>query len=100
MSYNPVFRTTSGMIKHLGKIEAARQIVENLDMPLSLERELRQEASIKMTHYSTKIEGNRLALKQTKEMLAGKDVIACEIDKYYCKIINATEETFALFRHC
>jgi uncharacterized membrane protein YfbV (UPF0208 family) len=20
--------------------------------------------------------------------------------KYYCKIINATEETFALFRHC
>ena len=81
MSYNPIFRTTASMIKHLGKIEAARQIVENLDMPLALERELRQEASIKMTHYSTKIEGNRLTLKQTKEMLAGKEIIAREIDK-------------------
>ena len=76
MTYNPVFRTAASIIKHLGKIEAARQIVEDLDMPFALERELRQEASIKMTHYSTKIEGNRLTLKQTKEMLAGKDVIA------------------------
>ena len=81
MSYNPIFRTTPAMIKYLGKIEAAREIVENLEMPLALERELRQEASVKMTHYSTKIEGNRLTLKQTKEMLAGKDVFAREIDK-------------------
>ncbi len=81
MTYNPIFRTTASMIKNLGRIEASRQIVEALDMPLALEREMRQEASVKMTHYSTKIEGNRLTLKQTKEMLAGKEVIAREIDK-------------------
>ena len=81
MAYCPVFRTTAPVITYLGKIEAAREIVENLDLPLDLEREFRQDASVKMTHYSTKIEGNRLTLKQTKELLAGKEVIAREIDK-------------------
>ena len=81
MSYNPVFQVTSGMIKLLGKIEAAREIVDDLEIPLALEAELRKEASVKMSHYSTKIEGNRLTLKQTKELLMGKEVTAREIDK-------------------
>lgn len=81
MDYNPLYRTTSLIIKCLGKIEAAKEIVENLDLPLDLEREFRQDASVKMSHYSTKIEGNRLTLKQSKELIVGKDVMAREIDK-------------------
>jgi Fic family protein len=81
MSYNPFYRTTPLIIKCLGKIEAAREIVENLDLPLALERQFRQDASVKMSHYSTKIEGNRLTLKQSKELIVGKDVMAREIDK-------------------
>ncbi len=81
MTYNPIFQVTSRIIKHLGKIEASREIVDNLAMPLTLEGEFRQEASAKMTHYSTKIEGNRLTLKQTNDLLCGKEVIAREIDK-------------------
>ncbi|MBI3008680.1 MAG: hypothetical protein HYY56_04105 [Candidatus Omnitrophica bacterium] len=81
ITYNPIFQVTSRIIKHLGKIEASREIVDNLAMPLTLEGEFRQEASVKMTHYSTKIEGNRLTLKQTNDLLCGKEVIAREIDK-------------------
>ncbi|MBU9888389.1 MAG: Fic family protein [Candidatus Omnitrophica bacterium] len=81
MNYNPLYRTTPLIIKCLGKIEAAREIVESLDLPLSLEQEFRQNASVSMSHYSTKIEGNRLTLKQSKELILGKDVIAREIDK-------------------
>lgn len=81
MAYRPVFRVTSQMIQILGKMEAAREIVESLDLPLDLEREFQLDASARMTHYSTKIEGNRLTLKQTKELLAGRAVVAREIDK-------------------
>jgi len=81
MTYNPLYRTTPLIIKCLGKIEAAREIVENLDLPLDLEQAFRQDASVRMSHYSTKIEGNRLTLKQSKELIVGKDVMAREIDK-------------------
>lgn len=81
LNYQPVFRTTTAIIKYLGKIEAAREIVENIDLPLDLEREFRWNAAAKMTHYSTKIEGNRLTLKQTKELLVGQEIVAREIDK-------------------
>ncbi len=81
MAYQPIFKVTSPMLKLLGKMEAAREIVETLDLPFDLEQEFRQDASARMTHYSTKIEGNRLTLKQTKELLAGQTVIAREIDK-------------------
>ncbi len=81
MSYKPVFKITTQTIKYLGKIEASKEIVEDLNIPLPLEEAFRKDAFAKMTHYSTKIEGNRLTLKQTKELIAGKDVIAREIDK-------------------
>ena len=81
MDYKPIFQVTSSIIKNLGKIEAAKEIVEMLVIPIALEESFRKEASTKATHYSTKIEGNRLTLKQTKELLMGKDIVAREIDK-------------------
>lgn len=81
MTYNPKFQITPRMVKYLGAIDAAKAIAEELPIPLILEQEFRKEAFIKMAHYSTKIEGNRLTLKQTKELLAGKEVLAREIDK-------------------
>lgn len=81
MAYQPQFRVTPGMLKLLGRMEAAREIVETLELPLDFEQEFRREASARMTHYSTKIEGNRLTLKQTKELLAGREVVAREVDK-------------------
>lgn len=81
MTYQPQFQINTQLIKLLGRIDAAKTIVDDLNVPLPIEQELRQEASAKMTHYSTKIEGNRLTLKQTKELIRGNDVIAREIDK-------------------
>jgi len=69
------------MISLLGKIEAAREIVESIAIPLGIEKNLRKDASAKMSHYSTKIEGNRLTLKQTKKLLSGENILARDIDK-------------------
>jgi len=52
--------------------------VDELPVPLTLQDEFRKEAKAQMSHYSTRIEGNRLTLKQTKELLAGKEVIAAK----------------------
>jgi Fic family protein len=81
MKYQPIFQATSSIVKNLSKIEIAKEIVEGLVIPIATEEFFRNEASTKATHYSTKIEGNRLTLKQTKELLMGRDVIAREIDK-------------------
>src|SRR3989338_5892731 len=80
-NYHPKFQITPATIKVLGKIEASKDIVEELDLPLDLEQAFRKEASVKMSHYSTKIEGNRLTLRQAKKLLEGKEVVAREIDK-------------------
>jgi len=80
-NYHPKFQITSATIKLLGKIEASKDIVEELNLPLSLEQAFRKEASIKMSHYSTKIEGNRLTLRQARKLLAGEEVLSREIDK-------------------
>ncbi len=69
------------MVKYLGAIDASKAIVERLPIPFGIEQELCHVASVKMSHYSTKIEGNRLTLKQTEELLSGKDILAREIDK-------------------
>jgi len=67
MDYKPIFQVTSSIIKKLGKIEAVKEIVETLVIPIALEESFRKEASVKATHYSTKIEGNRLLLSRKEE---------------------------------
>ncbi len=81
MEYSPKFSISNEIIKYLARIDAAKAIVDEFSAPVTLQNEFRIEAKARMSHYSTKIEGNRLTLKQTKELLAGKEVIAREIDK-------------------
>lgn len=81
MVYQPRYSVTTSMVRLLGKMEAAREIVEGLSLPLEITRGFRREASARMTHYSTKIEGNPLTLQQAKELLEGRTVLAREIDQ-------------------
>jgi len=81
VDYSPKFSVSNEIIKYLARIDAAKAIVDELSVPLTFQNEFRIEAKARMSHYSTKIEGNRLTLKQTKELLAGKEVIARDIDK-------------------
>src|SRR3989338_1998642 len=81
MSYSPKFSVSNEIIKYLARIDAAKAIVDELSVLMTFQDEFRNEAKASMSHYSTKIEGNRLTLKQTKELIAGKEVVAREIDK-------------------
>ncbi len=58
--WQPKYAITSSIAKHLMDIEAARVVVENTPLPLAVQAELTKKARIRATHYSTRIEGNRL----------------------------------------
>ena len=62
------------MARALMEIEAARAVVEHAAIPPAVESELRHRARIRSTHYSTRIEGNRLTLAEAEQVVAGKRV--------------------------
>lgn len=70
-TWTPRYTLTPAMAQALMDIEAARAIVDRTDMSPSAEAELRRRARLRSTHYSTRIEGNRLTLAETEAVIAG-----------------------------
>jgi len=62
------------MARGLMEIEAARAVVEQIPLPSAAVSEMRNRARLRSTHYSTRIEGNRLPLAEAERVLAGRKV--------------------------
>src|SRR3954467_1449093 len=62
------------MARRLMEIEAARAVVEQVSLPPAIQSEMRNRARLRATHYSTRIEGNRLTLAEAEQVLAGRRV--------------------------
>jgi len=69
--WNPTYTITPTIAQRLMAIEAAKAVVEHTPLPPTIEAELRRRARIRSTHYSTRIEGNRLTLEETEQAIAG-----------------------------
>ncbi len=69
--WKPVYRITPKVARLLMDIEAARTEVERTSLPPSVEAELRRQARTRSTHYSTRIEGNRLTLAEAERVIQG-----------------------------
>lgn len=67
--WNPRFTINPAIARALMDIEAAKTLVENTPFPPAIEAELRQNARVKSTHFSTRIEGNKLTLKEAQEVI-------------------------------
>ena len=65
--WQPRYTLTSAIARGLMEIEAARAVVESTILPPAVEAELRHNARVRSTHFSTRIEGNRLTLAQAEE---------------------------------
>ena len=82
-------RLTNRIVRDLMTIEAAREAVGITALHPATAESLRRQARVRSTHYSTRIEGNRLTLKQTGEVLArgksfeGKERDVSEVRNYY-----------------
>jgi Fic family protein len=66
------YTLTPAIARTLMEIEAARAVVEHTPLLPAAEAELRRRARIRSTHYSTRIEGNRLTLAEAQQVIEGK----------------------------
>src|SRR3954466_4177979 len=69
--WQPRYTLTPAMARRLMEIEAAKAVVEQIPLPAAVVSEMRNRARLRSTHYSTRIEGNRLTLTEAEQVLAG-----------------------------
>ncbi len=70
--WHPRYTLTPAIARALMDIEAARAVVGHTPLSPAAEAELRRRARIRSTHYSTRIEGNRLTLAEAEQVIEGK----------------------------
>ena len=70
--WQPLFNIAPQLARWLMEIESARVVVEHTPLSPDVETELRQRARIRATHFSTRIEGNRLTLEQAEQVIQQK----------------------------
>ncbi len=86
---NPRYTFTPAMVRDLMEIEAARQGVQLTLLPPATAEVLRQGARLRATHYSTRIEGNRLTLAEAEQAVMagrrfpGRERDVAEVQNYY-----------------
>jgi Fic family protein len=78
--YSPRFLITNKILRAIGTIEAAKEVVENAPLVPSFEKQFQSEAMVKTIHHGTHIEGNDLTLAQTKQVLEGQQIYARDRD--------------------
>lgn len=89
MTLTPRYTFTSAIVRDLMAIEAARQAVHLTVLPPQVAEALRQQARIRSTHFSTRIEGNRLTLSEAEQVVVegrrfpGRERDVREVQNYY-----------------
>ena len=67
--YTPKFTITNKILKDIGEIEAAKEVIENAPLVPYYEKQFKTEAIARTVHHGTHIEGNDLTFMQTKKVL-------------------------------
>jgi len=71
-TWRPRYEISASIAKSLMAIEASRTVVDSTPISPADEAELRYNARLRSTHFSTRIEGNRLTLKQAEQIITRK----------------------------
>ncbi|MCE5300770.1 MAG: Fic family protein [Spirochaetia bacterium] len=74
-TWNPKYNITSKIARGLMDIEAIKHDVDNITIPPVVAADMKYNAMIKATHYSTRIEGNKLTLKETEQVIRKNKVV-------------------------
>ncbi len=78
--YTPNFTITNKLLKLIGTIEAAREVIENSPLVPAWEAKFRQEAIVRTVHHGTHIEGNELNKTEAEQVLAGGKIVGRDRD--------------------
>jgi Fic family protein len=78
--YTPQFSITNKLLKTIGIIEAAKEVIENAPLVPAWEAKFREEAMVRTVHHGTHIEGNELNITEAGQVLAGAKIVGRERD--------------------
>lgn len=78
--YNPKFTINNAILKNIGIIEAAKEVIENSPLVPAWEAKFREEALVRTVHHGTHIEGNDLSKTEAEKVLAGHTIVGRERD--------------------
>ena len=78
--YTPQFTITNRIVRLIGAIDAAREVIEHAPLLPYWEKKFQEDALLRTTHYGTHIEGNELSLTQVQRVLDGERIVARERD--------------------
>lgn len=84
----PLYTLTPAIARALMEIEAACAVIEHTPLTPAAEAELRRIARIRSTHYSTRIEGNRLTLAEAQQVIEGETVQFHGRERYVGEVKN------------
>ncbi|WP_243688418.1 Fic family protein [Geotalea toluenoxydans] len=97
-AWHPRYTITTAIASRLMNIEAVRVAVEHTPLAPAAEEELRRQVRLRSTHYSTRIEGNRLTLAETAEAIEqqrarflGRERDAGEVRNYWNALLRVEE---------
>jgi len=97
-AWQPVYKISPKIARALMDIESAKTIVERTALPPAVEAELRRAARVRSTHFSTRIEGNRLTLKEAQEVIErkktsfhGRERDTSEVRNYWNAMLKVEE---------
>jgi Fic family protein len=78
--FTPNFNITNKILKYMGIIEAAKEVIENAPLVPAWEARFREDALVRTVHHGTHIEGNELSLSEAERLLAGAKIVGRERD--------------------
>ena len=78
--YSPKFSITNQILKNIGTIEAAREVIINAPMVPAYEKKFREEAIVRTVHHGTHIEGNELNITEASAVLKGQPIVGRDRD--------------------
>lgn len=78
--YSPKYIINNKILKSIGQVEAAKEVIENAPLVPDFVKNFKSEAIVRTVYHGTQIEGNDLTMMQTKQVLEGESVIARERD--------------------
>lgn len=64
--FEPTFKISNQILINIGKIEAAKAVIDTAPLIPAWEKTFREEAQLRTLHYGTHLEGNDLTLGQAK----------------------------------
>lgn len=95
LRWQPKYELSNETIDFLMKIASLKDAISNTLITPKIEAKLKHEARLKSTHFSTRIEGNRLSLKQTKDVIDenkkdffGRERDVKEVENYWNALIE------------